>query len=200
MCWKNTIGTYVVPCGNCMKWRLIPTKIKYEGIYEKIGKLTLFLNMSMVEAYSYIRWSMVLQDHDKLSVIDKILKPSWVVKDDNYSGEVSTKFANEWVILRFKCDYSCIFIPWDRFLETEIGLNRRNKMTENIPSLWLLQLLMVIGIQRNTICKGISNADHKRTSPNVGGHVWTCSRTSPTAEAVQPESQNVWILKMIKDK
>ena len=32
---KSTIDTYAVQCGKCLKWRLIPTKTKYDEIREK---------------------------------------------------------------------------------------------------------------------------------------------------------------------
>lgn len=100
------VGAYTVQCANCFKWRLVPTKEKYEEIREHITQYP-FVCETAVEWGSDVSCDDppdIEQDGSRLWAIDKPniaqTPPGWQ-RDFRIRSEGSTKFGDMYEIFQF---------------------------------------------------------------------------------------------------
>jgi hypothetical protein len=100
------IGAYTVQCANCFKWRIVPTKEKYEELRESISQ-------KLFECGRAHEWNRVLscdepedmsQDENLLWALDKPEipqpPPGWD-REVRIRGEGCSKFADVYVTASF---------------------------------------------------------------------------------------------------
>ncbi|KAG0447351.1 hypothetical protein HPP92_028378 [Vanilla planifolia] len=120
-----SVGAFTVQCASCFKWRLIPTKEKYEQIRENISQIAFVCNSAR-------EWRPdvscddppdILQDENRLWAIDKpnIAQPppGWD-RQLRIRGEGSTRFADVWWRISLKSG-------------SFASMERRKKKFQNAP-------------------------------------------------------------------
>ncbi|PKA65817.1 Methyl-CpG-binding domain-containing protein 2 [Apostasia shenzhenica] len=99
----SSIGTFTIQCASCFKWRVIPTKEKYEQIRESISQMPFYCESAREwrPDISCDDPADIVQDGSRLWAIDKpnIAQPppGWV-RELKIRGEGSTKFADVYYV------------------------------------------------------------------------------------------------------
>ncbi|RXH78524.1 hypothetical protein DVH24_002042 [Malus domestica] len=106
-----SVGIFIVQCANCFKWRLIPSKEKYEDIREHILEVPFYYKTAS-EWWDFVSCDDpedIVQDGSRLWAIDRPniaqLPPRWQ-RLLRIKGEGSTRFVDVYVIYDATLSYS----------------------------------------------------------------------------------------------